>query len=164
MPKLAGCSSLELWSSAPNTIKVGFVAGSTAIEYMPSKPTPSCACAGSVPGPVVRAKLGDEVIVLFRNDLDEPTTIRWHGIRVPDGMDGPPRASVWPEVAAPAERQVDREESITFSAIQGERGVEWQLNGKTRPMDPRFTFHPGESVRLQLKNMAGPEHPFHLHG
>ena len=45
---------------------------------------------GQVPGPVVRARLGDEVVVRLTNDLPQPTTIHWHGVRVPNAMDGVP--------------------------------------------------------------------------
>ncbi len=45
---------------------------------------------GQVPGPVLRVRLGEEVVVRFRNDLPQPTTIHWHGVRVPNAMDGVP--------------------------------------------------------------------------
>lgn len=45
---------------------------------------------GSVPGPVLRVRLGEEVEVRLRNDLPQPTTIHWHGVRVPNAMDGVP--------------------------------------------------------------------------
>jgi FtsP/CotA-like multicopper oxidase with cupredoxin domain len=41
-----------------------------------------------VPGPELRAKVGDTVVVKLTNNLNEPTTIHWHGIRLPAGMDG----------------------------------------------------------------------------
>ena len=41
-----------------------------------------------VPGPTIRAKLGDTVIVDFTNGLPDPTTIHWHGLSVPEAMDG----------------------------------------------------------------------------
>jgi FtsP/CotA-like multicopper oxidase with cupredoxin domain len=44
----------------------------------------------SLPGPLLRAKRGDRLIVELRNDLDEPTTLHWHGVRVPNAMDGVP--------------------------------------------------------------------------
>lgn len=44
-----------------------------------------------IPGPTIHARVGDELIVNFHNALDEPTTIHWHGMRVPDAMDGTPR-------------------------------------------------------------------------
>lgn len=45
---------------------------------------------GQVPGPVLRVRLGEEVEVRFKNDLPQPTTIHWHGVRVPNAMDGVP--------------------------------------------------------------------------
>jgi FtsP/CotA-like multicopper oxidase with cupredoxin domain len=41
-----------------------------------------------VPGPELRANVGDTVIVKLTNNLSEPTTIHWHGIRLAAGMDG----------------------------------------------------------------------------
>ena len=46
---------------------------------------------GVTPGPLLQAKLGDEIVVHFVNELSEPTTIHWHGLRIPDAMDGTPR-------------------------------------------------------------------------
>ena len=43
---------------------------------------------GTVPGPLIEAKVGDTLVVHFRNRLPEPTTIHWHGIRLPNAMDG----------------------------------------------------------------------------
>lgn len=43
---------------------------------------------GTTPGPTIRAKLGDTIVVDFSNDLDEPSTIHWHGLDVPYAMDG----------------------------------------------------------------------------
>jgi FtsP/CotA-like multicopper oxidase with cupredoxin domain len=43
---------------------------------------------GTVPGPIIRAKQGDRVLVHLKNELPEPTTIHWHGVRVPPESDG----------------------------------------------------------------------------
>jgi FtsP/CotA-like multicopper oxidase with cupredoxin domain len=43
------------------------------------------------PGPTIRARVGDDVTVHFTNGLPEPTTVHWHGLRIPDYMDGSPR-------------------------------------------------------------------------
>jgi len=45
---------------------------------------------GTVPGPLIRVTEGDKVKILVKNDLSEPTTIHWHGIQVPNNMDGIP--------------------------------------------------------------------------
>ncbi|HQU09374.1 MAG TPA: copper oxidase [Opitutales bacterium] len=43
---------------------------------------------GSTPGPTIEAIEGDRVKILVTNHLPEPTTIHWHGIFLPNGMDG----------------------------------------------------------------------------
>ncbi|GAB6935995.1 multicopper oxidase family protein [Calditerricola yamamurae] len=45
---------------------------------------------GSVPGPEIRVKQGETVRVRFKNELPVPTTIHWHGLPVPNAMDGVP--------------------------------------------------------------------------
>lgn len=45
---------------------------------------------GSIPGPELRVRLGDTLRVRFTNHLPQATTIHWHGVRVPNDMDGVP--------------------------------------------------------------------------
>jgi manganese oxidase len=45
---------------------------------------------GMVPGPELHAELGDRVRVVLNNELEEPTTIHFHGLVVPADMDGVP--------------------------------------------------------------------------
>lgn len=45
---------------------------------------------GTVPGPMIRVTESDRVRIQFTNQLPEPTTIHWHGIEVPNAMDGVP--------------------------------------------------------------------------
>lgn len=44
----------------------------------------------SIPGPVIRAKQGEQLLISFENALSEPSTIHWHGLRVPIEQDGVP--------------------------------------------------------------------------
>ncbi len=68
-------------------------------------------------------------------------------------------ATQWPE------RSVDREELVVLDAVQGgEHGVEWRINEQAHGMEPLFEFAQGETVKMEIRNMLGPEHPFHLHG
>ena len=46
------------------------------------------AFSGSTPGPTIRGRVGDTLIVELDNQLDENTTIHWHGLEVPYEMDG----------------------------------------------------------------------------
>jgi FtsP/CotA-like multicopper oxidase with cupredoxin domain len=43
---------------------------------------------GAIPGPVIRARRGDEVRVRLVNGLDQPTALYWHGVRAANPMDG----------------------------------------------------------------------------
>lgn len=43
---------------------------------------------GSSPGPTIEAVEGDIVRIFVTNHLNEPTTVHWHGIILPNGMDG----------------------------------------------------------------------------
>ncbi|MFP2768513.1 copper resistance system multicopper oxidase [Oceanisphaera sp. KMM 10153] len=48
---------------------------------------------GSIPGPTLRMREGDEVTIRVTNRLKEPTSIHWHGIILPYQMDGVPGIS-----------------------------------------------------------------------
>jgi FtsP/CotA-like multicopper oxidase with cupredoxin domain len=45
---------------------------------------------GTVPGPEIRLKVGDTVIVHFENHIGHPTGIHWHGIELNNASDGTP--------------------------------------------------------------------------
>lgn len=45
---------------------------------------------GKVPGPTLRLKQGEPVRIIVENKLDQDTTVHWHGIRLPNAMDGVP--------------------------------------------------------------------------
>lgn len=43
---------------------------------------------GRVPGPVLRYRRGERLDIEFENRLPEPSSVHWHGLRMPNGMDG----------------------------------------------------------------------------
>ncbi|MEO6443872.1 MAG: multicopper oxidase family protein [Gemmatimonadaceae bacterium] len=45
---------------------------------------------GQYPGPLIRVGQGAEVVVRFRNNIDLPSTIHWHGLRLDNRFDGVP--------------------------------------------------------------------------
>ena len=51
---------------------------------------------GSLPGPVLRGAVGDRMKLTVRNHLPEPTTVHWHGVTVPNDMDGVPSVTQVP--------------------------------------------------------------------
>lgn len=48
---------------------------------------------GIVPGPEIRVRQGSRLRVAVRNDLLEDTTVHWHGVRLPNAMDGVPHVT-----------------------------------------------------------------------
>lgn len=62
----------------------------TPIQLVSAGSTPAWCFGGSYPAPVLRARQGQKLRVLFRNKLPEATTIHWHGIRIDIAMDGVP--------------------------------------------------------------------------
>jgi FtsP/CotA-like multicopper oxidase with cupredoxin domain len=44
----------------------------------------------AIPGPEIRVRQGDRVRILVENRLAEETSVHWHGVRVPNAMDGVP--------------------------------------------------------------------------
>src|SRR5262245_40963444 len=51
---------------------------------------------GVGPGPVLRVRRGEEVKIRLISELTEETALHWHGVRVPNGMDGVPRLTQAP--------------------------------------------------------------------
>ena len=59
-------------------------------ETEPGKVMEAYAYNGMVPGPQLRAEVGDRIRIILHNELPEPTTIHSHGLFVPPEMDGVP--------------------------------------------------------------------------
>ncbi|WP_409346818.1 multicopper oxidase family protein [Paenibacillus sp. MBLB4367] len=59
-------------------------------EIAPGHTLPVWTFNNSVPGPELRVKQGENVQIVLKNELKEPATIHWHGVPVPNAMDGIP--------------------------------------------------------------------------
>jgi FtsP/CotA-like multicopper oxidase with cupredoxin domain len=62
--------------------------GTASLRGGDAGPTPIRGFEGTVPGPALRVKRGEELKVRLTNELVTDTTIHWHGVRVPNAMDG----------------------------------------------------------------------------
>jgi len=58
----------------------------------------------AVPGPLLRIRQGERARIVVENGLETPTTVHWHGLRVPNAMDGVPGLTQAP--IGPGERFV----------------------------------------------------------
>lgn len=70
------------------TVRVELEARETQWEATAGLSIPGYGFNGQVPGPTIQAEVGDTLVVQLANNLREPTTIHWHGLRVPADMDG----------------------------------------------------------------------------
>jgi len=80
-------------STLPYKIREGvkvfhLVAEAVEREFAPGMTVKCWGYNGQTPGPTIEAVEGDRVRILVTNKLPEHTTIHWHGIFLPNGMDG----------------------------------------------------------------------------
>lgn len=67
-----------------------------AAEILPGVTTATWGFSGDHLGPTFRARRGDEIRVDITNELDEMTTIHWHGMKLPAWADGGPHSPIEP--------------------------------------------------------------------
>ena len=69
---------------------------SANVEVWPGTTTQILGLNDSYPAPTIRVQKGDNFSVLFENQHTEEATIHWHGLLVPELMDGQPKDAVLP--------------------------------------------------------------------
>ena len=79
--------------SLPWTMEEGFktfhlVAEPVKREFAPGLVVNCWGYNGQTPGPTIEAQEGDRVRIYVTNKLPEPTSVHWHGLILPNGMDG----------------------------------------------------------------------------
>jgi FtsP/CotA-like multicopper oxidase with cupredoxin domain len=77
----------------PRVVEIELEARVAPVSFRPGTTTPAWTYDGGVPGPLIRVKVGDRLVVRLTNRLPQETTIHWHGLRVPVEMDGVPKHS-----------------------------------------------------------------------
>lgn len=113
-------------SSEPRTVEVTLTAAPARIEMAPGLETDGYAYNGMIPGPLLEVQEGDRLILHLRNELDEATTVHWHGLHIPAQTDGSPFNAI------PAGGRVDFE----FVIPEGAAGTYWY-----HPHPDRTTGH-----------------------
>jgi multicopper oxidase len=92
-------SLLTATAAAQNIVSYDFAATSTTVDLGPGfTAEPAQTYGGSVPGPVLRATVGDTLRLRLRNELGTNTILHFHGQPLRLGMDGVPVISR-PEIA-----------------------------------------------------------------
>ena len=79
-------------------------------------PTPIWGFGGTAPGPVLRSRAGERLRIAVENDLDVPTSVHWHGIRIDNAMDGVP--GLTQDAVAPGE-------TFAYDFVTPDPGTYW---------------------------------------
>jgi FtsP/CotA-like multicopper oxidase with cupredoxin domain len=91
-------------------------AAPTTLRMFDGRPLNVWAYNNRVPGPVLRAKVGERLRVRFTNHLPQETTVHWHGVRVPNAMDGVPGVTQPP---------IQPGESFVYDFVPKDAGTFW---------------------------------------
>ncbi|MGH7458155.1 MAG: multicopper oxidase family protein [Longimicrobiaceae bacterium] len=75
---------------------IRLVAGVGEVEVGPGQVYRTWLYNGEFPGPAIRVREGERLRVTLENQLPEETTIHWHGVPVPNPMDGVPNVTQEP--------------------------------------------------------------------
>ena len=102
-------------SEKPGVVELDLTAAPERLELVRGKPADAFAYNGSVPGPTIELREGDQVTVHFHNKLSQPTTVHWHGLHLPAGADGSPLNPVLP----------GRSRDYSFRVEPGTAGTYW---------------------------------------
>lgn len=101
-------------SQASDVRELTLVAREAAVEISPGRMWRTWTYDGRVPGPEIRVREGDRVRIALRNELPHPTSIHWHGLPVPNAMDG---------VAGVTQAPVAPGESFTYEFVASPAGT-----------------------------------------
>ena len=83
-------------------------ADESTTEFTPGVATDTWGYNGSYLGPTLVAKQGEHVQVNVTNELDEVTTVHWHGMHLPAEMDGGPHSVIEPGALWQPEWTIDQ--------------------------------------------------------
>ena len=76
------------WTMAGGVKEFRLIAEPVKREFAPGMIVNCWGYNGQTPGPTIEAVEGDRVRIFVTNKLPEPTTVHWHGVILPNGMDG----------------------------------------------------------------------------
>ena len=87
-PITAGNSRKLPWKMNNGVKEFHLIAEEFEQEFAPGMKVKCWGYNGSTPGPIIEAVEGDRVRIFVTNNLKEHTSTHWHGIFLPNGMDG----------------------------------------------------------------------------
>lgn len=103
-------------AAGPRVIQIACAPGRLPIVGASHPPTDVWCYDNRVPGPEIRLRQGEPVRIVVLNNLTEDTTVHWHGIRLPNAMDGVPGLTQPP---------IRPGESFTYEFTPPDAGTFW---------------------------------------
>ena len=148
------------WEVAPETgvtREYELVAAPSRLSLLDGRTLDVWAYNDRVPGPTLRANVGDRLRVRLVNRLPQATSIHWHGLRLDNRMDGVPGVTQPP---------VEPGESFTYEFVLKDAGTFWFHPHILRP-----PFAPGRRPGARrwprprpLQGPVAPRHRPRRHG
>lgn len=86
----------ETTTDAAGAVHVDLTAQAGTMKFTSDAATPTLGYNGSYLGPTIRLERGDTFAPCLHNELDEVTTLHWHGMHLPAAADGGPHQPVKP--------------------------------------------------------------------
>jgi len=71
---------------------------------------------GQIPGPIIKVKQNSNLTINFKNSLNMPTTVHWHGLRLDNQFDGVPEITQDP---------IQPGESFIYELKFPDEGIYW---------------------------------------
>lgn len=126
-----GGQPMEYSLLADGTKRFEVTAAITDWEVEPGKIVQAWTYNGVVPGPEIHVEVGDRVQIAFHNELPVATAVHFHGIVVPNSMDGVPPFTQ--DAVAPGEDFL-----YEFTATEPAVGIYHGHNGAEQVLDGLF--------------------------
>lgn len=119
LPELAPAVDVD---PDPRVVEIHLVAEPGDVEILPGSSTAmwtyrdeNASAQARAVGPLIEAKVGDRLVVRLTNALPDSTTLHWHGLRLPNEMDGNPMVS----------GSIDPGASATVDFVLQDAGLFW---------------------------------------
>jgi CopA family copper-resistance protein len=94
----AGLAALAVLAALPASAGEYALVIEERVVNITGKPAKKITVNGTIPGPALRFKEGEEVVVRVTNRLKESTSVHWHGLILPPEQDGVPGFNGFPGI------------------------------------------------------------------
>ena len=116
MTVLGWSSKLHAVGESGAEYKLDIKAGQAELLKAGGPKTPVWTYDGMVPGPLLRGKRGQRMRIAATNNLQQPTSVHWHGLRIVNAMDG---------VAGLTQEPIEPGQVFNYDFVPPDAGTYW---------------------------------------